>query len=89
MPPMTREAKLAKQTIEALSDVRFDPFGYGRIIASSEPYVQREVVQLLANTAELISINYDYGNFGKEELPYLRFCKGVARLLADQQVDPI
>lgn len=89
MPPMTREAKLAKQTIEALSDVRFSAVGYGQIVACSEPYVQREVVQLLANTAELISINYDYGNFGKEQLPYLRFCKSVARLLAEQQVDPI
>ena len=82
---ISREQKLAKQFTDAICDTRFSPYLFAQIIATGEPYVQRQAVQTFVNLCELIAINYDYGNFGAVDLPYLRLCKEINRKVAEQE----
>ena len=81
MSRMTAEAKLAKQMGDALSDLRFSTALFGQIIATGDPAIQRQVVQLMVHTMEMIAINYDYGNFTGEEYPYLKVAVKVRNLI--------
>ena len=81
MSRMTAEAKLAKQMGDALSDIRFSNAIFGQIIATGDPLIQRQVVQLMVHTMEMIAINYDYGNFTRDDYPYLRLAVTVRNLI--------
>ena len=84
---MSMEQKLAKQFTDAMCDTRFSPMLFAQIIATGEPYVHRQVVQAFIWLCDLISINYDYGNFGEADLPYLRLCKQISTLMAEHEED--
>ena len=82
------EGKLAKQVVDALMDRRFQKVVFGGIIATSDPVVQREFIDLLANVVEMICINYDNGNFVGDDLPYLRIALSMRAVLAEHYADP-
>ena len=81
MSRMTAEAKLAKQMGDALSDIRFSSALFGQIIATGEPAIQRQVVELMVHTMQMIAINYDYGNFTQDEYPYLKLAVRIRNLM--------
>jgi len=86
---ITREGKLYKQMADGTSDNRFSTALFGQIVATSEPVIQRQIVELFAHTCEMIAINYDFGNFTKDDLPYLRICKKIVKVLSEEYDDPI
>ena len=82
------EGKLAKQVADALMDRRFQKAVFGGVIATSDPLLQREFIDLLANVVEMICLNYDNGNFTRDELPYLRIALSMRKVLSEHYVDP-
>ena len=89
MAKATSEGKLYKQLADATSDIRFSSALFGQIVATNDPVIQRQIVQLLAHTCEMIAINYDFGNFTQDDLPYLRICKKIVKVLGEEYDDPI
>jgi hypothetical protein len=81
MESKSREQRLAEQMGDALSDMRFSTPLFGQIIATGDPAIQRQVVQLMVHTMEMVAINYDYGNFTDEDYPYLELAVKVRNLM--------
>jgi hypothetical protein len=86
---LTKEEKLARQFCDTLADVRFSTTNFGQIIAGQEPIIQRNTIQLFCHTAEMIDLNYQFGNFYAGDLPYLRVCHDIVQLLGNHYQDPI
>lgn len=83
MAPMTAEAKLLKNVINSVSDLRMNRHVFGQLAVAQDPITRRLIFDLCCGYIEMYAINRDFGNFEAVEAPVMPLVHKMRNLIKE------